>query len=183
MNAKQIMMGAAAAGCIITMTMSGVSAQEQDSVNGRLNARVGGSHMQTSGQLNGAARQSARERQDLAAGRDLSGERRMATENRRPWRGNDRELDRVAVERDGGAWRSDRWAYRGADRPVGVDAGVATGAYAWQPGYYAYSGYGPGPLYAYAPGYSVGPYYGDAYAPGFSVGIGPIGIGIGPYWD
>jgi hypothetical protein len=195
MNAKQIMMGAAAIGCIVTMTMSGVSAQEQDSVSGRVNARVG-NHMEASGQFNGTARQGGnrfvngrqarevgRERQGVAEGRNFGAERRLATDNgySRRWRGDGREFNRVAVEHDGAAWRDDRLAYRVAEPPVVVDAGVATGGYAWTPGY-AYSGYAPGPLYAYAPGYNVAPYdYG--YAPGVTVGIGPIGIGVGPYWD
>jgi hypothetical protein len=177
MNAKQIMMGAAAIGCIVTMTMSGASAQDHDSVSGRVNARAG-NHMEATSQFNGAARpggnrfvngrqanEVGRERQGVAEGRNVGPERRLATEN-----GYTRQ------------WRGDRWAYRGAERPVGVDAGIATGGYAWAPGY-AYSGYVPGPLYAYAPGYNVGPYYDYGYAPGLSVGIGPIGVGIGPYWD
>jgi hypothetical protein len=196
MNAKQMMLGAAAIGCFVTMTMSVASAQQQDSINGRANERVGGNRVETSGQLNAAARQGGnhfangprmsegvRETQGTAQDRTFRGERRVATENRYTgqWRGDRRELDRLAVERDGGAWRGDRSAYRGADRAVGVGAGVATGGYTWEPGYYAYSGYAPNALYAYAPGYNVGPYY--DYAPGFSVGIGPVGVSIGPYWD
>lgn len=191
MRSTRWMVGAAIIGSFVAVTVSGASAQEQGNFNGRANARAEGNHVGASAQLNGTARQSvnryaggrqmsvtARENRGFAEGRNFEGRRRMAAENgySREWRDR-RAYGRVAAQTDGIA-RRDRLAYRGPDRDVAVDVGVATGGY--EPGYYAYSTPDYVPAYAYAP-VGVGPYY--DYAPGFSVGIGPVGIGVGPAWD
>ena len=189
MKPKRIVMGAAVVGCFAAAMISGVSAQERGNISGHLNASAGGNHIEATGQLNRTPRQggghytnasrmgaaSVRENRQFAAGRAVGGEQRFA---------------RVGSEARYG-WRGDRWAYR--DRSVGV--GVAADGYS----------YGRRPLYAYAPGYSVGPYYDNEpgsdvaysvvpyadYAPGYDVAYSEVpyydyapgvsvGVGIGP---
>jgi hypothetical protein len=204
MKSTRLMMVAAVTGCIVAATASGVSAQEHDNLNSRANARMQSNHAGASGQSNGTTRQgvnryangrltnmTAREHRGAAEGH-YDSRRRVATENGYSGQRHDRrEFGRMATQGDG-TFRRDRWGYGGPGRDVGVDAGVASGGYALQPGSYgyaapAYVGYAApayGPLYGYAPSYGiydpVSPYY--DYAPAFSVGIGPIGIGIGPAW-
>jgi len=112
---------------------------------------------------------------------------------------------RASVE---GGYRGGRLAYR--ERTVGTGVGVAAAdygyrgrrLYAYAPGYE--TGYAAAPRYiylapprySYAPGYDIGlnssPYYAPAgnaayagpyydYTPGVSFGIGPVGVGFGPW--
>ena len=179
MKPKRIVMGAALVGCFAAAMISGASAEKPDNISGHANARAGGNHIAT-GQLNGAPRQGGSHytnagRMGEASARD----NRVFAEGRAV--GGEQRFARVGSETRYG-WRGDR----GGDRSGGV--GAAADGYS----------YGRRPLYAYAPGYSVGPYYDYAAgydiaysavpyydsAPGFSVGvgIGPVGIGIGPAW-
>jgi hypothetical protein len=211
MKSTRLMMGAAVTGCIVAATVSGVSAQEHGNLNGRASAHMQGSHVGASGQVNGTTRQgmnqgvnretngrqanmTAREHRGFAEG-NYNSQRRVATENGYNRQPRDRREFGRAATQGAGTLRGDRWGYGGPGRGVGVDGGVATGGYAWQPDSYGYAdpayGYGYaapgydygyaapayGPLYGYAPSYGV---YDPA--PGFGIGIGPIGIGIGPAW-
>jgi hypothetical protein len=209
MKSTRLMMGAAVTGCIVAATVSGVSAQEHGNLNGRANARVQGSHVGASGQVNGTTRQgmnqgvnrdtngrqanmTAREHRGFAEG-NYNSQRRVATENGYNRQPRDRrEFGRTATQGDG-TLRRDRWGYGGPGRDVGVDGGVAAGGYAVQPGSYGYAdpvyGYSyAAPAYGYgyaAPGYrplyGYAPSYGvyDPVAPYYDYAPG-VGIGIGP---
>ena len=200
MKSNRMFMGAAVIGCLAAAMTSGAAAQVRDHMNGHQNARAGGNHMGATAQLNGTARRggshftngnrmgetATRDRREFVEGRTVGGERRsgrVAAETPYgEWRANRREFGGAASAGEyDRAWRGDRFGYRDRDLGVGVaaegysaDDGYADDGYYDQPNY-AYAGR---PLYAYAPGYSVGPYY----APGFSVGIGIGPVGIGPAW-